>query len=602
MGESGSIDKNFGGAVGQSAIDWMNTAWAEVNKNALGIVRDTIDQSFTILNPRYSLGYIGGFGYKATSSRPMLDHNLETVRTTEASMKSPLEGEWRASYDELVKQLPADLRQRFLEQMSTPLEFRYYTFAVLDNILTATARALNGLETVTRPVDPESLQQARTNLNMLLPFVSLRNSLQVGIEIGRTIQAYVESQGANYRDFDAFNNALKTMHGSLGLVNQMVANFSKISTGGNLSDDDRAKAAKAAEQFDQMIDDLRRISRDREMQFLDSTIRAQSLFAAALSLPYAGTAPLYIGLSIATIGSRIDESETGFIGPNLSKAIESVTSGITSSMPDINTAGSKFIHMMTTAGLAAAIALAGQTADSGLGPLPGGGQIVARAMPWIDPISLVGSVLPAWSEPLIGVAAVVLGMGIASLVGEESEGALQAHPADLEMARFLTFVSALRMAGSSNIIQTFFKEAVASGGGNEQAQTVAAPILAQMTTIIVALAGTGRDKRYPAAKVLEEESEQLQKGVESAQELSSRSDSEESKAVSIMIGQLQRALEEQNYEGFLDSFTTALDSLGISPELMKEEITAIRKTMSTLTKTANEGDDERSRIGIVNVV
>lgn len=610
---SGSgVDKNFGGPPTPTQRELETTAWAEINKAATGIVRDTIAQIFTDLNPRYTFGYLGGFGYRSASSRPLLDHNLETVRLTQAVVAAAVSIAWQAIYDDLVLQLPADLQQRFTVQMGFPPEERNFIFVVLDNILMMTAKTLSDLEGLSRPVDAGSLQAARTVYNLLLPFAVLNNALLIGSELGENIQNIVEELGPNYPDFDAFTNVLTQMHGTLGIFNKIIQNLNNIQPGDNLSDEDRARAAQAAEQFTQMADQLQVASQNGQFQLLDSSLRALAAIASALSLPYTGSATLYMGLNTATLGIDTSQSATGFIGPSFSTAIDTLTDGITSNaMPNVNAAGQNFIQMLVTIGFIAAIGMASQAADNGLGPLPGSGQ-AAHSFSWIDPITLgmLSGVAPGtaamgdWLPGLIAVAGAALCIGMNLLQDESGEEDIpRADPADLQMARFMQFSSALHLVMKSNIIQEFFNEAVIISGGNAKAQAQLTPILSQLTNVLIALAGTGNDKRYSPFKVLEEEASHLEGGINAALELAAGEEgSENAKAAAVTISQLQKALQDNNYEAFLDSFNTVLESLGVSESAMLDDINTIRQAIATMIKSANDKDDEHTRIGIVNIV
>jgi hypothetical protein len=170
-----SVGTGVGGNVGGNAIPLQReleaTAWTEINKAALGM-RDSIEQAFTQLNPRYSTGYLGGFGYKTTAENPLLDHPLESMRSSE-SFNKYTDNNWQAAYDDLVNQLPTDLRARFNRETNKPFEQRNPSFAALDNLLQLTAKFLTQASIQSKPIEASSLEEARTTLNLLLPFAAL---------------------------------------------------------------------------------------------------------------------------------------------------------------------------------------------------------------------------------------------------------------------------------------------------------------------------------------------------------------------------------------------------------------------------------------------
>lgn len=596
------VDKHVAAPPTPTRTELEATAWAEVNKAALAIVKDSIEQILTDLNPRYTFGYIGGFGYKTVASRPLLDHKLENAIMAQTAGPT-VTIDWKQVYDDLVLKLPPDLQQRFLAQIALPLDQRNYVYTVLDNVLTVAAQVLNGLDTLSQPVDPGSLRAARTVYNLLLPFAALNHTLSLGSEMGKIIDDYITAQGPNFRDFDVFNNILNQMHGTLGIVDAVLANLKQLQPGDNLSAEDKARVAQAAEQFTNMANQLQISSHSREMQVLISSLKAMATIAGSLSLPYTGSAPLYLGLSIATTGIDSSTSQTGVIGRSLRTSIDTLIDGIVSTtMPNSNPAERKFLNMLTTLGFATAVGLSFQAAVTDFGPLPVN-ENAFRSFVGIDPatISLLAGGMSVGADPWYGLISAAV---LAICVGAQALSATdEVQKADLNMARFLTFASTLHLVTSSNFIQEFFKEIVAISGGNERAQNVAAPILAQVANILIAIAGTGNDKRYLPAHVLEEEFDQLEQGVQAANELSAGNESTDTaKAAAVTVGQLQRALEEKNYTGFMESFNTILEGLGTTQAATLADINALRQTIAAMLVAANDKDDEHSRIGIVNVV
>lgn len=544
-----SVGTGVGGNVGGPAVplqrDIETTAWTEINKAALGLLADSIEKAFSEINPRYSTGYLGGFGYKSTAENPLLDHPLESLRLAQ-SFNQATDETWQLAYQDLVNQLPLDLLTRFILDGNKPFEQRNPSFVALDNLLLVTARILTQTQNLSQTMGVNSLEEARTALNILLPFAALKGSIAIGTEVMLAANNFLLSQGANYRHFDGFNNLLGQLQGAVSLMDR-VNNSLNNTINGQLSPQAIHLASKAANQLAAISSQLQRISLGNDLQLLLSTITSLQIVATSLALPETRTAPLFLALSISSIGLYTSQSPLGMIGPNLEKLINNLSLGlVTGLMPVNNKAGNELFSLMVTSSLVALVGLASLTVDSGLGIYP--------------------------RRDAFGINA----------------------------AHFFAFEAALQLAVSSRFIDIFYQEAIAVSGGNAEAQIRGSTVLGQVAVLLMVLSGSSAAHQSPL-RLLENLSNYLSLGIKAAGDIERNAESDQTVATAIALKLCSIALESNDYEGFLDAFNTFLENLGISQDALKADIAKINSVAGGIAGLNAENLDSHLT-GITHIV
>src|ERR1700733_2589113 len=157
---SAGVGGNIGGPIQPTARDLEATAWTQVNKAALGIMPDTLEIPFSQLGGNV-------WKYQSDSSRPTLKP-MGTSRTSTPQENALPDESWKAHYDALVKDLPPDVKARFVAEMGKPFSGRDPGYSSLDNLLTLLAKAMAALENSAAPVDPESAMEERMLENLAL--------------------------------------------------------------------------------------------------------------------------------------------------------------------------------------------------------------------------------------------------------------------------------------------------------------------------------------------------------------------------------------------------------------------------------------------------
>jgi hypothetical protein len=204
---------SLGSPLSPTQRDIEATAWTEVNKAALGIVHDAIDQSFTQMNQRYSFSHLGTHtGYQARGGQPLLDHTLENVRL----LQSPnvlTDESWNSTYQELVNQLPPGILARYQQEEQKPLNEQDPYFTVTANVLTNCAKILTRITMNSQPPASDSLEAARTEMNLIVSLMAMKQSFSNASQVANKADEYLNEQGANLLHYDEYKNAVKQIKG-----------------------------------------------------------------------------------------------------------------------------------------------------------------------------------------------------------------------------------------------------------------------------------------------------------------------------------------------------------------------------------------------------
>jgi len=525
-----------------SSFELEATASQQLNRAALGIIPDSIEQIFTEANARYNAGYLGGFGYKASAETPLLDHPLESTRMAQTSTTFE-DVALAAAYNSLVDSLPEDI------QASLQADPKTLPFVALDNVLTVAARLLARSQILSQPAAPESLEEMRTALNVLLPFAALKGSLDAGNEIVESARNFVTEQGANYPYFDGLNEALNELQGPLGLLGQVDSNLTPGS-GLNLSPEIQRAAGQAAAQLVTMSNQLQSVSLGNDLQVLQPTFQTLGAVAASLSLPNTGSAPLYLALTLALTGINSSESSTGVIGPSLDAVMNALISGfLAGPLEELTPAGQSFFSMLLKASYTAIIGLSGLAVQNGLGFYP---------------------------------------------TSEETDA-----------AQYFAFELATELTISSDLLGELFIEVMSASGENDPATNgVSSSVLAQIASLLVILTGAQEGGQPPSALIAAEE-DYLNKGLVSAQELLEQIQTEQNAlaaTAAIALQQSQIALQERDYEQFLDAYVNVMESLNTSPTALFNDLNTIAAKAKMMATVISQGNSDQNLTNIIHVV
>lgn len=541
------VGGNIGGPMIPLQRDLEATAWTEVNKAALGIVRDSIAQSivFSEMSPRYAFGYLGGFGYNAAATHANLPRPLEIMRMSQEYALASASS-WQDYYNQLVGKLPQDLVGRFLQEKNKPFGQRDQSFAAADGLFTVTAKILNQLQNIAEAKQTST----HTVMNLMLPFTALSGSISQGRGIMQATQTFLETTGPNNPYFDMISNNAAQIQMSLQLLQQISAGAQRSSANGvpgQLSDETRSIAASTAKLLTSLNTQMDSVDSGPDLKIIQAFTYAIGLTAIALALPTTAAGGLYIGLNAAMIGIDAgNDNPAGVIGPDLAGLNAVISNSI---IPGI---------------------------------LPGN-QLAGRAF-------LATTVQ----------ASFLTFIALSSLAAREGFGAqLDATIQDTDNALFFGLQSAVQIAVNSGVIQSFYEELIATSGGDAKAQQLGGSSLALLAHLLMIASGTSGNAQL-AARLVEEVAPALSQGIAAGDALGESIDESQSGAVALK--QASIALNNRNYDDFLEVVNSWADASGFSMKGLQENFMSINKTVDLLIAAAVAAGDNEQLSSAVNVV
>ena len=159
------------------------------------------------------------FKYRSEPDRPLL-HPLLNLRF--ANVPEFVEEEtWQPIYDDLVKNLPTDIKNWFAEEMEKPLDQRDIVAVVLNQLLEITAKGIGWLMTVTQPVPPNSPAEAYMQINAALPYFALEAILFQAQEVLDHAKEQIALIGPNDPNFNALTNLINEMTSIITELNDL---------------------------------------------------------------------------------------------------------------------------------------------------------------------------------------------------------------------------------------------------------------------------------------------------------------------------------------------------------------------------------------------
>lgn len=522
---SSSSSSGVGGNVGGTLIPLQReleaTAWAQINKQALGIVRDSIEQVFTQANPRYNASVMGYHGYRTTAENPLLDHSLEKLRVQQSS-EGLSDESWTGQYQELKNSLPLEMQQELDNSLKLPLEQRPYTMVALENALILGGQFLNALESLGTVSDPSSVVAKRTAAMILLPFSSLQGSLTNMMESSLEIKETLDSLGHNYPDFEKFTTLLNEIAFPVEVLQNVTRRIDSNFTG-QLTQAARQEAALAAEIFGKLADQLDHVESSGALKMLNIELRSLETVALALSLPSTSMAPLFLSLAFATIGFNLSDSSTGVMGPDLALAKDIPNYLLSQLMPNAPRATDILLTNLTTVTIALAIGLSSLAVYEGFGTYP------------------------------------------------------QNDATSTATAKFFAFEIVLNMLASSKLLDTYYSSLVSSAGVSESAAKDICPILSELTQALIILSAVryGHQSIDQLISQFPDLKEALsQAAVVIDQDTTTSSDNKTS--ISIAVDELLAALDKSEPEKIPEILDTLLNRLGSSLDKLNENIDTVR--------------------------
>jgi hypothetical protein len=348
------VGGTIGGPQTPFAREIEASAWAMVNKAALGLVPDSLEVPFTQLG-----GHL--WKYQTDASRPTLIP-LGTVRTS-VQKEVLVDESWKPYFEDLVGRLPKEVKDEFLKDLRRPFEGRSPNFAQLENALTWTARGLAWLEKAQKPIDPESPAMDRVKQNQAMPGRALRGAISHSENILGGATAYLNRVGANHPHHDSLRHLAEQsvdLHEDLNNLLEMVKDPSSPPPSAE-------ELTGLSNQAEKLLREYQRVDHGKDLMILSPMLESMAAVASALSLTPASPT-LYLGLKLATLGLFSSDS---LFGKELQALIKALQSGQGAALlKQVGLAKLQMLLMSLLGSIGGATTLAALLTEFGIGRFP----------------------------------------------------------------------------------------------------------------------------------------------------------------------------------------------------------------------------------------
>lgn len=344
------VGGNIGGPQQPTPQEMEASAWAVVNRERLGIVKDTVDISFT---------QVGGnvWKYSSDSSRPTL-MPMGTSRTMAGEEPKPDES-WKDNYDQLVNKLPPGMKARLQRELGKTSEFRNPDYTTLDNQLTTLAKGIAWMAKAEQPVDPQTPEGERTLHNQSLPGKALRGIVEHSQSELQGAESFLNDVGPN----DPNHDKLRYFTNKSNDLQFRMNEFLEILKDPNAALPTQKQMDGLCQDIGKLLMEFNAISQGNNLQMMGPMLEALEAVAQALSM--SPTSPsLFLGLKTALMGIFKSDSAAGLIGENLEALLNALQSGMAATlMRKLGAAKLKMLMMMLMSALGGLGSLASLLTD-----------------------------------------------------------------------------------------------------------------------------------------------------------------------------------------------------------------------------------------------
>lgn len=356
-----SIGPGVGGNVGGSQQPLQReveaSAWTEVNKAFVAIVKDTLVMPFT---------KFGGnlWKYDSSANRPLLAPLGMLRMNTEP--KSSGDDSWRTYFDDLIQKLPEDVANALQEDSKQPFNERNPVFVTVNALLMYAAKASAWTEAFNHQVEPDSpfIQpgsplEARINLSQKMGENGVQGAIADGATIYASVSNYLTQKGPNGPNFDT----------QISFFRQMGDAFTALTTLSHELEHPESleDIQKRQEHLTNALNTLNnaysRSYSGEDLQVFGSTFYALGVLSGALGV---GSPSLYIGLELALDSS----SQNKLIGNTLQTTINFFVNGLTSLFPTHNAGKERYFELLTTFTALASLGFGHLVSEHGITFLP----------------------------------------------------------------------------------------------------------------------------------------------------------------------------------------------------------------------------------------
>jgi len=255
-------------------------------KNALAMVADSLkSMDFTVFDASH---HPHTYDNK-NPSRPSISHPLHSMRVP-IEKHEPSEELWQTQYDELINQLPDNVKQWVEAQGKLSFYLRdpnYYPFV---SLIALTAKTLVWLDQTAKPKPADSAIYERARENLLVPFVATQAAIMQGRETVDQALTMWKEIGRNDPHYDKNMDYLNQTSALLkSLENTIIGLAQDPPKKGAIEDLDQI-----SRQIEQLKGQYHSTSRGSELGIVGDTIDTLSMVTSSLLVGYGPASVLWM--------------------------------------------------------------------------------------------------------------------------------------------------------------------------------------------------------------------------------------------------------------------------------------------------------------------
>jgi len=539
-GSGGSI----GGPIQPTIYELETNAATNTAKAYLKVVADTLD--IPLLQMDYS-----ALRYQSSANRPVLPNALFSERVNTGGPQTGPSDAWVSTYDNLLQLLPPDFQAAFLANLQLPRASQNPNFVIFNNVLQQTAQNLTWLSGAAAPLNEQSLAAFSADFNLVFSFIAMNTIVKQSESMLTSAWSYLETVGANDPNFNALSNFSTQYEGIIDNLKSAVGLIKDPST----NEEGLALFASTATSLAALSNEFDTLYAGNDFLLLGANLHALSVITAALSLDQPGSAPLLIGLSLATQSTGTNESALGIFGPSYSALVDGLANFmIDAYMPNANIGTQTYLSQLLEVGLALAIVYGNATYN--------------------------GAGIPETDPPT---------------------------PESRSDINFAYGLSLLLLTESGNLSST--AQAITDGiGAPDNVQGNVTSSLSTIILLVLILAGTNGTNPTSTTTVMNTLSAELQQGINNLSNyvsnglLNGTLSGDGYEQLGVSLQQANIALEDGDYDSFIGALETSVGLTGTTLSGILTDMQSINGFWSSVNDSLDQANDNTLNTGISTAV
>jgi hypothetical protein len=305
-----------GSSVPPQIRESETTAFVETHKAQLAIVPADTQQVIPFTQQDAHMFY----RYDSKASDPMIMTPPLKMRIASGETEGEDLG-WVQIYDSLVSTLASELQELLSAENDKPFTMRNSKLVAFNNLLVASSKFLNWVETVSAPPVPNSPAAVKNEIYAFVPEVAKQGVIANLGNVLTGVQSQLSEIGANFVGYDQIVNLSSQL-------NQLLPLFDSLRQKEAAGEDVKQAYIALAETTHRLVEQ----SENNEFQILHDMLNTLDTLVACSALDH-GSATLLISSHIAgadtnePLGTLVDGSISGILqGSSLGEQLEELNS------------------------------------------------------------------------------------------------------------------------------------------------------------------------------------------------------------------------------------------------------------------------------------